>query len=220
MRREVLHVDVGPAELRELGLGGSGLRLDPLKVWARLCLGLRRPRLRDGDGLSGLRSVLSLELVLLRWVSRLRLGLQVRLDRGSGEQRLSRSLRRVPGLRLSRSLRCVPGLGLRLRLGGGSGLRLSRSLRWDSVLGLRRSLGCGPGLRLELEVRPRLGLRLLFELGGLVLRRVPGLRLRLEHSGRLGLRVRVPRLGRMNVQDGRWGLRWSVLSLKLGLVRG
>lgn len=49
---------MGPGELR-VGLG-AWLCLNPLKVW--LCLGLGWPRL--GERLSGLRSVLSLELVL------------------------------------------------------------------------------------------------------------------------------------------------------------
>lgn len=55
---------------------------------------------------------------------------------------------------------------------------------------------------------------MLFE-WGLGLGRVPGLGVRLECCGGLYLRVWMPCLGRMNLQHG-WGLRRSMLSLKLG----
>lgn len=132
---------MGPGEL---GLGPR-LCLNTLKVWLCLGLGLGRDWPGLGERLSGLCSVLSLVL-LLRWVSRLLLGLglmpglQVRLRLGCG-----------PGLGLR--LGCGPGLGLRLCLGWGPGLGLRLRLGWGSGLGLSLKLGWGPGLRLELRLQ-------------------------------------------------------------------
>ena len=75
-------LDIGSCELR-VRLGAQ-LCLNPLKVWLCLGLGLGQGWPRLGERLSGLRSVLSLELVLrgvpcLQLGLRLMPGLQVRL---------------------------------------------------------------------------------------------------------------------------------------------
>lgn len=107
---------MGSTDLR-VWLGGL-LCLNTLRVW--LCLGLGWPRL--GERLSGLLSILSLELVMLR----------------------------VPCLQLG--LHLMPGLQVRLRLGWGPGMRLRLSLGWGPKLGLRMILvgGSGLGLRMSL----------------------------------------------------------------------